>query len=138
MKELLRKFCAVLSALLILGSTTSWTVDKHYCMGHLVDIAWFDDASDCGMAMANSGFENDDSADEMSCCDDELISLDGQDELKLSFSNFDLVDHQHYVTTGYIWEDYFIAYPVRSPLQTIYPPPKLVVDIQLLDEVFLI
>lgn len=123
--------------LIMLGSTTSWTVEKHYCMGHLVDIAWFVDAEDCGMNMvlAESDIEM---PDEMSCCANEIIHLDGQDEVKLNFNPIDLHEQTPYLLITYVWVTFYQDYPVKKPIQHIHPPPILVKDILLLDEVLLI
>lgn len=67
-------------AILLLASTVSWTVDKHICMGRVMDISLFTHADDCGMDMDM----------EKSCCDDETFTVQGQDDLKISFENFNL------------------------------------------------
>ena len=43
-------------AVMLLLSTTSWTVGKHYCMGLLVDISLFAQAENCGMEMSLESF----------------------------------------------------------------------------------
>ena len=125
-------------ALLLLASTTSWTVGKHYCLGHLVDVALFAPADDCGMGMDMSEKDGSEMMGENSCCDDELFVIEGQDDLNISFE--DLSDDQQTFLVAFA---YSYLYP--SPLDKEqyvphehYPPPLLVKDIQLLDEVFLI
>ena len=120
-------------AILLLASTTSWTVDKHFCMGHLVDVAFFTDADSCGMDMGDASGEW-----KMDCCSDELIVIAGQDNLKISFDEFSL--SQKLFITSFAFS-YMALFEVPDELNiphNDYPPPMLVKDLQLLDEVFLI
>jgi hypothetical protein len=137
MKELFRKTAAVLLTLIMLGSTMSWTVEKHYCMGRLVDIALFNEAGNCGMAMGLEGSSSD-MLPEMSCCDDEIIVIDGQDQLKLDFNSIELPEQTALTLLSFAWIALFEDYPSQTPIRHINPPPILVRDIQLLDQVFLI
>ncbi|MDT0538229.1 HYC_CC_PP family protein [Croceitalea sp. P059] len=136
MLKVFRKFSSVIMALMLLLSTVSWTVDKHLCMGRVMDIALFTKANDCGMEAAmtlleNEGYEN-------HCCDDETFVMEGLDDLKLNFNDFDF-DQQIFLvvfTTSFFYIENNLE---REKLSyEYYPPPILVKDIQLLDEVFLI
>lgn len=120
-------------ALLLLAATTSWTVDKHFCMGHLVDVAFFTDADSCGMNMGDTDGEW-----EMDCCTDQLIVITGQDNLKITYN--DLSIPQKLFLTSFT-HSYIALFEVREQQHVPhehYPPPLLVRDLQLLDEVFLI
>lgn len=138
MKNIIQKIFSFALALLLLASTTSWRVEKHFCMGHLVDIAFFTEARSCGMDM-----EMDDDAatefDELkSCCSQEVIVIDGQDKLKLSFNDINL-EHQFFLVA--LTAHYLDLFPLRANRivsDTNYPPPLLVKDIYILDQVFLI
>ncbi len=130
MKEIFKKFGALFLALMILGSTTSWTVQQHYCLGHLVEVSFFDSPDGCGMGM--------DASEEMSCCTEEVFVQDGQDQLQLNYDGFEPLNTELFAATLYAWLVLFEDYPVEQPSDYIHPPPKLVKDIQLLDEVFLI
>ncbi len=130
-KRLLHSISHLLLALLVLASTVSWKVDKHYCMGRLMDTALFIGADSCGMGV--NGLEG----ELPSCCDDETIVIDGQDDLS-SISqgfSFDLPLQPTAVS-----EFLFTAYPYHSRIlpEEHYPPPILIEDIVLLDQVFLI
>lgn len=125
-------------ALLLLASTTSWKVEKHFCMGHLVDVAFFAEAEDCGMAMSEMNDDYSLLQQENSCCSDEVIFVDGQDDLRISFDNIS-VDQQFFLfafTQSYT--QLFIDLRQQAVANEYYPPPILVQDIQLLDQVFLI
>ncbi len=125
-------------ALLVLLSTTSWKVEKHYCMGRLMDVAFFESAENCGMDMGFDDADNADNISKMSCCDDEVILVEGQDNLKTSLEDFNL-ESQIFLTAftnSYINLFEGITY-IAIPHEK-YPPPILVYDLQLLDQAFLI
>ncbi|NAS12832.1 hypothetical protein GTQ38_12510 [Flavobacteriaceae bacterium R33] len=119
-------------AFLLLASTVSWTIEKHYCMGMVVDVALFSKAEGCGMLSdLESTLEN-------SCCEHELIAVDGQDDLNHSWEQLDL-GQQVFL--------YAFTYTYLNTLENLeelvvphkeYPPPILIRDLQLLDQVFLI
>jgi len=138
MKANFHKLFAVLMASLLLGSTTSWTLGKHYCMGRLMDVSFFDHAEDCGMNMdysdsADSSFEKEDS-----CCDDEFVTVDGQDHLKISSNDIPLEKQHFLIAFTHSFIDLFqMRIEQRIPHED-YPPPILIKDIQLLDQVFII
>lgn len=118
-------------ALLVLLSTTFFTIEKHYCGGNLIDVAIFSEAEKCGENMEQTSMK--------SCCKDEVDVVVGQDEL--SFSGLDRLDIDQKVFLITPFQSYSNLY--RSlPKQIIpfkdYSPPNLVFDIQVLDQVFLI
>lgn len=135
MKKFFRNSGATLLALMVLLSTFSFTVDKHFCGKLLVDTAIFSEAHSCGMDMEAEGMAG---MDEDSCCKDQKIQVEGQDELKRSFDDLDL--HQQLFVTSFTYSylNLFEILPGREiPFQD-YSPPLLVVDIHLLDRVFII
>lgn len=133
MEKPLHKTLSFALALLVLMSTFSFTVDKHFCGSILVDKAIFSEAKTCGMDMHSEY-----SSAEDSCCTNEKTAVDGQDELKISFHSLDL-DQQVFLTT---FTHSFVNLFEGAPLEVIpfkyYSPPLLVTDIQVLDQVFLI
>ncbi|MFH6603532.1 hypothetical protein ACEZ3G_08595 [Maribacter algicola] len=137
MKETVHRLFSILMAMLLLVSTTSWAVDKHYCMGHLMDVSFFANAKDCGMDMTPSD-ETSKTEEKSSCCDDETMVVDGQDNLKISVQDIDLGQQFFLVSFTYSYLN------ILSPIEELpvpnehYPPPILVKNIHLLDEVFLI
>ena len=138
MKEVIHKMASVTMAFLLLLSTTSWKVEKHYCMGRLMDMALFVKADDCGMDMAFSDNDSTEFQEQYPCCDDEVIFIDGQDDLKISFNDLD-IEKQHFISVFlFSGIDLFPSSPESQVSYLKYPPPILVKNIQLLDEVFLI
>lgn len=138
MKDALHKIVSIAMVFLLLLSTISWKVEKHYCMGRLMDMALFVDVADCGMGMAYN--ENSQNLDETKqpCCDDEVIFIDGQDDLKIVFNDLDTDQQSFLIAFKHSYLNLFHVQTEKSVPFEQYPPPILVKDIQLLDEVFLI
>jgi len=149
MKNFFQKAGSFSMALLVLFSTMSFSVDKHFCGTELVDFAIFSkvmtctsEAKTCGAKMDHEmGHKMDhemvtDGKD--SCCTNQKTELNGQDELNISFHFLDF-DQQLFLTTFtysfiYIYENSSVS---ETPFR-YYTPPLLVADIQVLDQVFLI
>lgn len=123
-------------AVLVLLSTMSWTVDKHLCMGRVMDISFFGGAKGCGMDEAFSviGMEN----KENHCCDDESFTQLGQDDLTFSWSGLNLENQVFWVAFYQSYLDFFVPLKELLDPSEKYPPPILVEDIHVLDQVFLI
>lgn len=119
-------------ALLVLFSTLSFTVEKHYCGDTLIDVAIFSEAKTCGMDM-------DSKQKQKSCCDDKVDLVKGQNELKLSsFEDLDIVQQQFLIAFTKFYTNGFEGLPKGVISHNDYSPPNLVYDIQVLDQVFLI
>lgn len=133
MKKAVQKSLSSLLALLVLVSTFSFTVDKHFCGSMLVDLAVFSEAETCGMEMdSEMGLAED------SCCTNQKTAVEGQDELKISFQSLDL-DQQVFLTTfSHTFINLFEGITLEVVPFNDYSPPSLVLDIQILDQVFLI
>ncbi len=118
-------------ACLVLLSTVSFTVEKHYCGDTLIDSAVFTEVQGCGMEMS--------STDKKQCCKDELEVVKGQDKLKLSkFEELPLI-HKVFITS-FVCSILDLSETVDKEIipHKDYSPPNLVADIQVLDQVFII
>lgn len=133
MKKILQKSGSLVMALLVLFSTMSFTVDKHFCGTYLVDQAVFSKAKDCGMEHPSEGemITNDG-------CSDQQISVQGQDDLKISINDLDLSQQVFLSTFTYSYIGLFQELPQQLIPFSDYSPPLLVRDIQVLHETFLI
>lgn len=123
-------------AVLVLFSTVSFTVEKHFCGDVLIDAAVFSEAQKCKM----EAFEIAQSKiTKKHCCKDELEVVKGQDKLKRSQFE-DITFEQQMFVVSYIYS--YINSLEELPKLIIphkqYSPPNLIYDIQVLDEVFLI
>ena len=120
-------------AFIVLFSTLSFTVNYHYCGDKLVDSSFFASADTCGMDMDAYPYMANDSY-----CNDKSIAFEGQDELKLSFNKLAL-DQQVFLASFYLtYIDLFEGLDKNVVPHQAYPPPLLVKDISLLDQVFII
>lgn len=115
---------------MVMLSTLSFTVDKHFCGSNLVDKAVFSKAETCGMQMSAETEKN--------CCTNEKVQVEGQDELKISFDSFDFHQQIFITTFTYTYLNLFESLPKQIIPFKDYTPPLLVSDIQLQDQVFLI
>jgi hypothetical protein len=137
-KKVFQKIMSISLALLLLVSTTSWKVEKHYCMGHLMDISFFTASNSCGIEIDLSK-DNDTSIQyENSCCADVTILMQGQDDLALSYNDFTIDHQQFFIAFAYSYFDNLQTETFQSVKHNFYPPPLIVKDLQLFDKVFLI
>lgn len=138
MKAAFRNIVSFSMAILVLASTTSFTVDKHFCGKMLMDLAIFSEAESCGMEMHSHSDGDSCSIKVDPCCSDQTTSVDGQDELKISFGSLNF-DQQLFLNSfTYSYLNLFEGLPQQVVPFKYYTPPILVTDIQILDQVFLI
>lgn len=127
-------------ALLVVCSTLCFSIEKHLCGTMLVDAAIFSEVGACGSDAKVCGEEMGPGmaiADD-SCCTNQKMTVEGQDELKISFQSLNF-DQQLFL--GTFTKSFIYLFEELSqgiiPFEH-YSPPRLVLDIQILDEVFLI
>ena len=128
-------------ALLVFASTTSFTIDMHFCGSKLVSTGLFEEAENCGMEMdqAQSSSNVDGcSVTKKDCCSDTQYSFEGQNEMQAK--KVELSQSQKLFVAAFI-TSYITSFEDLHnkviPFKD-YSPPLVVKDIQLLDEVFLI
>ena len=138
MKKMFHKISATSLALLLLVITTSWKVEKHYCMGHLIDVAFFVPAETCGMDMSTTESEDDHEVVQNSCCDETIIAVEGQNDVKPSIHDINLEQQIFLAAYTYTYLSLFEPLAFENLPHEYYLPPDIVKDIQLLDAVFLI
>ncbi|WP_373059718.1 hypothetical protein [Zunongwangia sp. H14] len=133
-KKIITQISSFLLALLVLFSTLSFTVDKHFCGSILVDQAVLSKAKTCGMEMPSSK----EGLNKTSCCSNEKIAVHGQDELKNSFHSFDFEQQLFLTAFSYSYLNLFESLPQNVVPFKDYIPPLLVKDLPVLHETFLI
>lgn len=111
-------------------STLSFTVEKHFCGSHLVDVAVFSEAEGCGMEMPSTS--------KKPCCKDEIDVIEGQDELKLNIQDLDIQQQQVVATFFYTYINLFEGLPEQVVPFKEYSPPHLHYDRQVLYDTYLI
>jgi hypothetical protein len=135
-KAFLHKTFSVTLACLVLFSTLSFTVEKHYCGDNLVDVAIFSKVDNCGMDMESVAASN---LEKKHCCKDEVQIVKGQDKLKkASFEELQLSQQLFLSTYICTYINLFEGLPEMVIPHKDYSPPNLVADIQVLDQVFII
>lgn len=120
-------------AFVVLFSTLSFTVESHYCGSSLVDTAIFTKAKVCGEDIAS------DAPAMKGCCKNEIDVIKGQDKLKLN--NFDDLDiNKQILLTSYVYSyiSLFKSLPKQVIPHKFYKAPKLIYNIHVLDETYLI
>lgn len=123
-------------ALLVLLSTLSFTMEKHFCGDTLIDVAIFTKAETCGMDLQAASKVT---SDKKSCCKDELEIVKGQDKLKKATSeDFQIAPQLFLKAFIYAFNSLFEELPNQTIPHQNYAPPILVTDIQVLDQVFII
>lgn len=131
-KQFLHKSFSALLALLVLFSTVSFTVEKHFCGDVLVDVSVFSEAQKCSMESMEILMKK-------TCCKDEIEVIKGQEELKFSsFEDLDFEQQQIVASFTYSYLNIFEGIEKQTTPHKDYSPPNLVTDIQVLDQVFII
>ncbi|MGM1056654.1 MAG: HYC_CC_PP family protein [Bacteroidota bacterium] len=145
MKKGFQKSVSTVLALLVLVSTFSFTVDKHFCGSFLVDQAVFSKASTCSTDMHSDSCSMDmhshsgtDVMDQDNCCSNQNISVEGQDELKISFNSMDFDQQVFIAAFPFSFNELFGVLPQQVILYKNYTPPLIVKDIPVLNDTFLI
>lgn len=134
MKPVAHKSGSVLLAFLLLFSTLSFSMDMHFCGKMLVDYAFFTEASDCGMAMEDSRMAD------PGCCNDVEIVVLGQDHLEKTKA--ESVLGPQLVLVALLTKGLPVLLDldprVAEPPFDDYSPPKLIRDLPVRHQVFLI
>lgn len=131
---IIHKILSVALSFLVVFSTLSFTVEKHFCGDNLVDIAVFSEVKKCGMEMSTNT-----ETIKKSCCKDEVDVVKGQNDLKLNTTD-DLLPVQIIFLESFVYSFnvLFESLPKQIIPHKDYSPPNLVADIQLIDQVFTI
>lgn len=81
MKKLLQNIGTILMALLVLFSSLSFGVSKHYCAGEVSEVSYFVDVNGCEMPqqVASCDTSKIESVKKKSCCETTYHFVDGND-----------------------------------------------------------
>ena len=122
-------------ALLVLCSTVSVTVEKHFCGGTLVDVGVFTPANKCCSDTSSSV----QTSQESHCCNDVVDFVEGQDELLLASNDeFNKFQAAFFSAVIISYVQLFENLPKKNLPNYNYVPPNLVHDMHILHKVFLI
>ena len=138
MKKTLYKISSFSMALLVMLSTVSFTIESHYCGDFLVDTSLFGSAESCGIDLSQTKSSKEDTLEGKNCCNNEQITVNGQNELSILFDNL-TNDQQNFIATFvYTYINLFEGLENKAFSFTKYPPPLIVKNIYKLDETYLI
>ncbi|PJX20211.1 hypothetical protein CAP47_11820 [Psychroflexus sp. S27] len=128
------KTLATTLSFLMLFSTLSLTIEKHFCNDVLIDIAVFSDSENCG-----SDVYKQNKATKTDCCKDEIDIIEGLSEITIN-PNDDLDFVQQQVLIAYIYSYIHLFEDFQDELipHQYYSPPILIEDIHVLNETYLI
>lgn len=136
MKNRLFQFTAILLSLIVVLSSMSFTIDKHFCGETLVDVSYFGKADTCCSKMEMK--EQSQKKKKKKCCKNETefiasTTFDKENVLVLTPKDVEfLVFHIH----SYI--NLYQDPEVEKEFYKDVDPPDLVCDIQVLHATFLI
>ncbi|MFP4845331.1 HYC_CC_PP family protein [Winogradskyella sp. PE311] len=132
--KLVHKLVGSILSFLVLFSTMSFTVEKHYCGENLVDTSLFSESKKCGgMDVSDSNYVK------KPCCEDTVDIVKGQDELNtIEFLKINTSQELILLAYGLTYSCFFESLPKLIIPHKDYSPPNLIKDIQVLDETYLI
>lgn len=134
MKEILKKISVTILSLVVLLSSMSFTIEKHYCGERLIDVSYFGDAKGC--------CENNETistkVNEDSCCKDVLQIIESStfDKEKLTKFSQKNIEFLVYFIVSYI--HLFQQTLVEKEFYKNFSPPNIDKDISILYQTFLI
>ena len=130
------KIASIILAVLVLFSTFSFTVEKHYCGDFLVDVSYLGEADNCSKGETDSC---DTMQKKKKCCKNEVHQIDGQDEIqKSSTEKISFQQAKLFVAFYTSYKLLFQNLEKQFVPHQYYSPPDLIFDIQVLHEVFII
>jgi hypothetical protein len=134
MRKILLNISSISLAFLVLFSTFSFTVEKHYCGDFLIDVSYFGHAKGCGME-TNTPLKT----IKKSCCKDEVQKIEGQDELqKSSVTSLEFKKHNYLISVINTPKEVFEITGSRKLFYKDFSPPDIPIDYQVFYQSFLI
>jgi hypothetical protein len=124
-------------SLVVLFSTSSFSVDLHYCCDNLIDIGIFEQAETCSVKFQKSGKDKCEDSSEF-CCHNEKLYKSGHDDLKKSLSDYSIIDSTSFNETYHSYFVLFFQLKKKTKTFNDYRPPLLFKDFHILYETFLI
>ncbi|MFT4800609.1 MAG: hypothetical protein ACI93N_000368 [Flavobacteriaceae bacterium] len=137
MKQVFHKITSILMAFVVLFSTMSFTIDMHYCGDKLVETAIFLKAKGCGMEMQNPSAKGC-AVTKKNCCNDQQLTVDGQDELQLSVDKISFKQQLFIASFVYTYIYLFESIDKNITSYEVYEPPLVIRQLYKIDETYLI
>lgn len=125
-------------ALLVLFSTVSFTVEKHFCGDSLVDISYFGNNTGCNDILEDDNCGDASVMEEDNCCKDEIQKIEGQDDLDTVAAEKLLLKKQFALLFTITYTNLFLCNGKHIVDPKQYSPPYLTQNIRTLYQVFII
>lgn len=138
MKLIFTKIASMLMALLVLFSTFSVTIEKHFCGDFLVDVAYFGSSKGCADEVGEEDCDTEEVIQKKKCCKDEIQYIEAQEDLLAALKKLTVKKQQFIIAFTYTYNNLFLDEEKDTVLNKNYSPPNIVADIQVLHEVFII
>lgn len=138
MKLFFNKIVSIFLVSIVLYSTSSFTVDKHYCCNKLVDTSILNSAKTCGMKGMETSPKKCSIEDDDDCCSTETYTKLGNDDLKPVA--FDIETEKVVFVRAFIYSYINLFEGLEEKVVPFlhYNPPLISKDILVLHETFLI
>ncbi|CAM1373495.1 conserved exported hypothetical protein [Tenacibaculum litopenaei] len=124
MFQVLRKITAICITFVLVFSSMSFAVEKHFCGDYLVDISYLGDADACG-GEREEACGSDTTNSEPDCCKDEIAHVQGIDDLSKLGSEQQLFSPVIWLLTS----SYFFQLPsvadVDNEVDTVADSPPI-------------
>lgn len=134
--KLSHKLFSALLALLVMVSTFSLAIEKHFCGDILVDVSLFSNVDSCCGGADDLDVSK---TTKKSCCKNEVDVVEGQDNLVIKTSeDLDKITKQVLISYVFSFTKIFENTPKLIVPHKHYSPPIIVKDIHVLDETYLI
>ncbi|SEB67569.1 hypothetical protein SAMN04489761_1410 [Tenacibaculum sp. MAR_2009_124] len=140
MRILFQKISSIFLAILLILSTVSFTVEKHFCGDSLVNISFLGDVGACEDDPDDDCADSSMTIEEDSCCKNEITYLEGQHEVNKETADKSLFSKEKNVAVLNKNKLLYVCttFHYNKVLRRRYIPPRITRNIQLLYEVFII
>ena len=133
MRGFTKRIVSTLMAVMVLLSTMSFTVKKHYCGDFLVSVSLVSDVENFDVSENSCA-----SIKKKSCCKDEVHHIEGQDTLHIeSSSNLTFEQQKALLVFSISYNFIFFEFKDEKQFSRAIMPPELTRDLQVLYQVFL-
>lgn len=136
MKITIQKIATTLLSLIVLMSTMSFTIYKHYCGEFLVDVSYMGEADGCGMNMDSNS--EDQEVFKKKCCKNESEFVEASVFQKEQAVSLKEQQQTRLVFTDVIVKEIWVRINENVHQFADIPPPDIEVDFNILYQTFLI
>lgn len=137
MKTFITKISATILSLVVLFSSMSFTIDKHYCGETLVDVSYFGEADNCckGEMKMNSDASKE---KKKKCCKNETILIESSTFDKEKLITLQSIDFDFVFSYAHSYINLYQNILLEKEYYKDFSPPDVEQNIQVLHQTFLI